>query len=203
MEKKEISGRFLDLVNPYFHSIGLRTISSFTYYGESRETLVYMPEYFLFKDGKPFNSSIKLGFYFLTQDTNLFCKSFFSYCHSNGCYDNHEPEPKVVYDLFKKRIEQKKQDGINFPILSGTYFASTDSALFLMYAIKDTIEKIDSKSMKELNILHNEYVSQVRQGEHSDTTIQQKMFKEAYENKLEEIIIDCNLSAQASAIINN
>ena len=147
-----------------------------------------MPHYHLFQNNHPFNAFIEPKFLFSTEDENLSCESHFVY----QSRDDNICERYVVYDLFERISEGKKQDGINFPILSFRadylYFASTDLAMRLIHFIKNILKKVGPDAMKELKILYGEYVNQCSRGEFSDTKLQQGVFKEAYENKLEKVL---------------
>ena len=134
------------------------------------------------------HKKIELSYLFSTGDENLSCESHLVY----QSRDDNIYERYVVYDLFEKIAEGKKQDGINFSIFSLSsdylYFASTDLAMRLMCFIKNTLKKVGPDTMKELKTLYGEYVNQCRKGESSDTKLQQEVFKKAYESKLEKAV---------------
>lgn len=180
----ELEKMFLELVNPYFKRQGLEAIGCFTTYGEDRITMLRMPNYVLFENGQPFDSVLEFNYWFSTQDENLSCKSFFSYIPG---YSASKYESPVLYDLIRKMIEGKTQDGINFPIISfrGRFvqFASTGFAVPSMAWIMDILKKLGPESMKELTILREAYVDESSK-EYSYSELKEKVFREAYENKL-------------------
>ena len=179
---------FLELVSPYLQRQGLEAVGCFTTYGNDRKTFLEMPHCHLFQNNHPFNAFIEPKFLFSTEDENLSCESHLLYQSK----DDNICERSVVYDLFEKIAEGKKQDGINFPILSFRadylYFASTDLAMRLMCFVKNILKKVGPDAMKELKILYGEYLNQCSRREFSDTKLQQEVFKGAYENKLEKAL---------------
>ena len=187
--EKEVEKMFLELVSPYLQRQGLKALGCFTTYGnDARKTYLIMPHYHLFQNNHPFNVFIEPKFLFSIDDENLSCESHLVYQSK----DDNICERYVMYDLFERIIEGKRQDGINFPILSlradYLYFASTKFAMPLMSLIQNIFKKIGPDSMKELKILYNERLNQLRRVQFSDTKLQQEVFKEAYENKLEKAL---------------
>jgi hypothetical protein len=107
------------------------------------------------------------------------------------------PERHMTYDLLKRVLETSKQDGINFPITDFrgdfVYFASAEFAMPLIGLVRDILDKIGSEAIEDLNFLHSEYITQIRYGNISDTSVQQRIFKEAYERKLEFELVKAGL----------
>ena len=95
--------------------------------------------------------------------------------------------------LLKKIVGEREQDGINIPIVSFkgdfVYFASSEFAIPLMGLVRDLLQKVGPEAMEELNILYGEYLNQRNRGEVSDTAVQQKVFREAYEKKAETELV--------------
>ncbi len=208
--EREASEMFLDLVSPYFHKINLETTRSFTCYGKPRQTIVEVPAYVLFESGKPFNSAIKFNFCFSTENEDLSCESEIAHTHCQNYSGTIRPETFAVHELFESVIKGIKQDGVNFPMLSFSAFggslisfASTDFAVPLMTSIRTVLEKVEPESMKELTTLYREYINQAMNEESYTTKIRQKVFREAYENKLEEIIKGFQLLAHANSLIRD
>jgi len=186
--EEELKKMFLELVNPYLQKQGLRALGCFTTYGdEARRTFLRMPHYLLFEDNKPFNASIEPQYLFSTEDENLSCDSKLDYQPEN--YSIYERS--VVYNLLEKIIEGQEQDGITLPIISRRgfmYFASTEFTTPLMSFIRNILKSVGPKEMEKLIILNTEYSNQCRRGESSDTKLQQEVFKEAYEKRLQGVI---------------
>ena len=90
-----------------------------------------------------------------------------------------------MHDLLEKIIEGKEQDGINFPIIfrrgGFLYFASTEFTTPLITFIRNILKKVGPEAMRELKILDKECVNQRER-------LQQKVFEEAYEIKLEKVL---------------
>lgn len=196
--EKEMSDNFLHLISPYFETRGLEATGSFTTYDKSRKTYVFQPRYLLFENKKPFDSSLEFFHTFSTEDEDLSCKSHFVY-HSNSAPKSLERS--VVYDFIGKIIEGKKQDGMTFPIISrrGDFinFASTDFTAPLYFFIKNILMRTSPETMKELRTLYQTYLNESNK-DYSGAKIKAKVFREAYERKLEEEIGFYDLLAEVS-----
>ena len=192
--ERAISSMFLNLVNPYFSRQDLKPVYSFIYYGKNRETLLNMPTYILSDEKGPSQKELDLDFWFLTQDETLSCRSHFSYSAKNS----HEGiyEQSVFYDILKRAIEKKTQDGINFPFISfrGCFidFASTDLTLPFMIWVKKIFDNVGPERINELKILYKSFVEEARHesGGFSDAKIKKDVFEKAYASTLEITLLE-------------
>ncbi len=173
---------FLEVVKPYIEGQGLSIEGSFSTYGEPRRTIVKFSQYNLFEKDSPININISLepSYWFLTQDENLSCNSSISY-HPRGIKSH------ILCDFIKRATENVQEDGIKFPMLffigDGLYFASTDFTMPLLGFTKKIVEDISKEDFDELTTLQTECRS------YSNDSLKQRVFKEAYENKLEQVLI--------------
>ncbi len=187
-QEREISSLFVKLIKPYLDQTGLEIVQCFAGYGEDKKTLVETPYYVLFENKEPFDAAIRVVSWFSTKDETLSCMSNLDYRTASGSITK-SPERRVTYDILKRVVGEKEQDGLHFPFVSFrgdfVYFASSAFAVDLIKLIRDILEKVGPGAMEELNVLYREYMSQRSYGEVSNTTVQQRVFKEAYERKLE------------------
>lgn len=197
--ERAISSMFLNLVTPYFlgQSQDLKPLSSFTYYGEKRETHLEMPTFILSDERGLNQKDLSLYFWFSTQGETLSCKSNFCYPARNSHGGESYSEKAVFYDILKRAIEKKTQDGIIFPIISFSgdfiYFASTDFTLQLMSFFKNILNKVGSERMDELKILYRSYMEEaVRERDHGwkDAKIKKEVFEKAYASALEITLLE-------------
>lgn len=176
---------FVELVRPYLEQSGLKVFRSLTGYGEDKKMFIDTPYYVLFGNNEPFDAALRVAYWFSTKNETLLCTSKLDY-RTNGPVAK-SPERHVVYDLLKKVLGEREQNGINFPIVSFSgdfvYFASTDFAMPLIGLVRDILQKVGPEAIEELNVLYREYMNQRSYGEISDTSVQQRVFKEAYERK--------------------
>lgn len=142
---------------------------------------------YVFENKEPFDAALRVVYWFSTKDETLSCTSNLGY--AAGGLGGNLSQKYVVYDLLRNVIGERKQDGYTFPTVSfrgdSVYFASSGFARPLMGLIWEILEKVGSQAMGELNILYRETINQRSRGENSDTTIQQRVFQEAYKQKLE------------------
>ena len=184
-DEKKIQEEFIKMIKPYFESTGLKVEYCFAGYGSAKQALVQTPHYKLFEQDDPFDISFKLTYWFSTKNEELSCTSYLE-SHSKrplGCQ-------QVVQDLLRKTVQEQKQDGISFPLTNFNgfiYFASTDFAIPLMRFIGNLLEKLGPETMDELTTIHREYQNQIIYGE--EETVQGKVFKDAYERRVEEGLI--------------
>lgn len=189
--ENEVQEMFVELVKPYLNQVGLEAVRCFAYYGENKKTFVETPYYVLFENNEPFEVALRVVDWFSTKDETLSCTSNLDYRAEGSIAKS--PQRHMIYDLLRKYLGKKKQDGIDFPIVSFkgdlVYFASSEFAMPLIGLVRDILEKVGPEAMEELNLLYREYTSQRSYGEFSNTTVQQKVFKEAYERKLETELV--------------
>jgi len=99
----------------------------------------------------------------------------------------------------------RTQDGTSFPMIyfrgDGIYFASSTLALPFMIYISDILKKIGRGPFEELTTLYREYARHVRLGEIANTKVKQKVFKEAYDHKLELTLIQTGLQSQKLKVV--
>jgi len=180
----ELEKMFLELVNPYLAKKGLEALGCFTTYGTPkypRRTFLRMPCYRLFENNQPVNALIELSYIFSSETEDLSCESHLSYIKKNDDVCGRH----VLYDLIEKITEGTEQDGITFPMIfcSGfLYFASTEFTMPLMSFIKNILDKIGPAEMDKLSILFREYLNQ------RSETLQQEVFREAYQSRLEKAV---------------
>src|SRR3989344_6773619 len=179
-KEKEVGDMFIELIRPYIERSGLEAAGCFAYYGKKEETLVTTPPYLLFKNNEPFDVAIEVIYRFSMKDETLVCTSNLSYIAKY-------PPVQVFYDFLRKVFEERARDGTNLPITylrgNGVYFASSDFAKPLIILVKALFENIGPEAIKELSALYRE--SMKNYGELSGTTVQPRVFKEAYERRLE------------------
>lgn len=202
--EKEVSNMFVELMKPHLALSELDAAACFAGYGKDKKTMIETPYYTLFEDKEPFDAALRAIYWFSTKDENLSCKTYLDY-RSEGPAQKC-PQRQLVYHLLKKAIEKERSDGINFPLVSFkgdfVYFASSEFAMLLMGLVKDILEKIGSHAMQELNVLYTEYIKAKSQGEFSDTVVQQKVFQEAYERKVETELVRAGFIEQKLTLIN-
>ena len=201
--EKEVQNMFMELVTPHFEQSGLEVAKCFAGYGENKKTLVETPYYVLFDDKKPFDAALRVVYWFSTKDENLSCTSNLDYRAEGSIATS--PQRHLVYNLLKKVIAEREQDGINFPIVSFkgdfVYFASSELAIPLIVMFRDLLQKVGPEAMNELNILYGEYLNQKNCGEVSDTAVQQKVFREAYEKKTEMELVRAGFIEQKLIVV--
>lgn len=195
--EKEVKEMFLGLIGSHLNQSGIELTSCYAGYGLDKKVFVETPYYALFRDNKPFDAAVRVVYWFSTQDETLSCTSNLDY--RTGGVMVGSPERQMVYDLLRK-VSEGEQDGMKIPIISFKgdfiYFASTEFALTLMKSIKYLFERVGPEAMQELNVLYEEYMNQRSCGEFSDTTVKQRVFREAYERKLETELLKARLIEQ-------
>lgn len=189
--EQEVENIFIELFNPYLAQSGLKSGECLIFYGGYHKTLLETPHYVMFERNQPFNISLQLQYWFFTANENLHCSSNFV-CNTDTRYEPNSVilQRHLVYDLLRKSIGDKKQDGIKNPITKFggdfVYFASTDFSRGIMLLTRDILEKIGPEAIKELNVLYREYMDTCGSNRDSyDDKIKQRVFKDAYEGKLE------------------
>lgn len=202
-QEKEIQELFLDLIKPHLEQLGLTVASSFAGYGEDKKTFVETPYYHPFTDNGHSDFSIRIVYWFSTKDNTLSCTTNLDY--REGVSLGKSPKRQMVYDLLRRAIDGKKQDGINFPIVNFggdfVYFASAEFAIPLIGAVRDILDGIGPEAVGDLNFLHSEYMKQLSYGEVSDTRIQQRVFREAYDRKLEFEMLKAGFTDQKLILV--
>lgn len=182
---------FVELVKPYLNQVGLEAVRCFAGYGEDKKTFVETPYYVLFENNEPFEAALRIVYWFSTKDETLSCTSNLDYRAEGSIAKS--PQRHTVYDLLRKYLGERKQDGASFPIVSFrgdfVYFASSEFAMPLIGLVRDILEKVGPEEMKELNVLYTEYMKQKSYGSFCDTAVEQRVFKEAYERKLETELV--------------
>ena len=193
-KEKAVQDIFLDLTAPYLKQGGVEAARCFAYYGDDKKTLLETPLYDVYED-KPFSMGVQITYWFSTNDQELSCTSKLNYKAKAEF-----PERTVVYDLLRKCGEQHQQDGTTFPLVKFKgdfmYFASTDFAVPLMSMLKVVLKKIGLPVLRELQILHDEYMRQRSYGQVSNTSLQQKVFEDAYEQRFEIELLKAGLKQQ-------
>ena len=195
IREKELQEMFFDLIQPHLEQSGLEASRCSIGYGEEKETFVGTSDYVLFKNNIPFDVSLRVVYWFSTKDETLSCTSNISYSGEGPTAKS--PQSHLVHDLLNKVVSEREQDGTNFPLVSFRgdfiYFASAVFAIPLMNAIADIIKKVGPIAMEELSILYSEYKRTTTYEETPNNSVRQRVFKEAYENKLETELIKAGL----------
>gem|GEM_PF-3104018 len=188
--EETVNNRFVELINPYLEQRGTEVARCFAAYGDSKEVMVDSPVYKLFKGNNPFDVGVEISYTFFTQNETLSCSTRGSYVGNGN--RTKTPARAVVHDLIERIIEGTEQDGIKKPIVKFRgdflYFSSTDFALPLMGFIKDILGDIGPGAMEELTVLHAEYMREYNDRldrERTEPSIKEKVFREAYERKVE------------------
>ncbi len=208
--EEEIHELFSELIQSHLKRSGLTAASCFAGYGEDKKTFVETPYYRLFNNADPFDVAIRVVYWFSTKDDTLSCTTNLDY--QEGVSLGKSPKRQMVYDLLRKVVEEIKQDrpgikhdGTNFPITDFRgdfiYFASSEYAMPLIGFIRDILETVDPEAIRDLNFLYSEYMKQKSYGEVSDTNIQQRVFREAYERKLETELVKAKFIGSKLTIV--
>ncbi len=189
--EEEVQAMFVDLVKPHLEQSGLEALRCFAGYGENKRTFIETPSYALFENNELFDVTVRVFYWFSTKDETLSCTSNLDYRAKGSIIKS--PQRQMIYDLLRKVIAEKDQDGTIFPIVSFkgdfVYFASSELAMPLITLVKSIMEQVGPEAMQELNILYGEYMRQRSYGEVSNTTIQLKVFREAYQRKIETELV--------------
>lgn len=187
--EEEIQNLFRELISPYMTCCRLEVASCFATYGDNAGIMVQTPVYVLFREKEPFDVAYQVCLWFSTNQEVLSSHSRLRYVAKSG---ESLAKKAVINDLIRKIIDVDG-DGITKPMLKfrgdGLYFASTEFAPHLLMFIRKMLGVLGKECIEELQILLREYFNQCSREEYSDTTIQKRVFKEAYETKLEQELI--------------
>jgi hypothetical protein len=188
--EKEVQEVFLDLISPFMEESGLKATSCFSYYGNNGnacQTVVDTCPYRLFEGNNPYDMTLGTILLFSTKPDSFSCTARLKYDRGLAA---RSPRTGIIYDMLGRVAKERTQDGFNFPIIKMDgfiKFASASMALPLMRLIKDVLERVGPE-MDEISILYNEYMqyaSRDSADESSGISVQHRIFKEAYERKLE------------------
>lgn len=201
--ENEVSNIFVELIESHLNQAGLEAVRCFAGYGKDKKTFVETPYYVLFENQEPFDAAIRVVYWFSTKDETLSCTSNLDYRAEGSVAKS--PQRHMVYDLLRRVVGERKPDETNFPIVSFkgafVYFASSEFAVPLIKLVRDILEKVGPEAMEELNVLYMEYMSQRSYGEVSNTVVQQRVFKEAYERKLETELVRAGFIEQRLIVV--
>ena len=185
--EKQVNQTFANLIGPYLGKHGMKIDMCFRTYGDEKDTLVTCNNYKLSDRDEPFDLSYEITHWFSTNSEVLSCRSHLTLSHS--------PISGILRDLVSRCTENVENDGKTSPIiyLSGAFiqFASIEFAVPIMKAIGGSLERIGKERVGELKVLHDAYSSHTRIGE--EETIQRRVFREAYEQRLTNILIESGL----------
>ena len=187
MVKEKQRKQKLEIINPHLKAIGnLEARRCFVLYGDTREARVETPTYRIFDPEEPFDLAYTVDFYFPTANDALSCKSSLSY--AGGEFAQDQRNMVILNHAFARCNEGIKQDGTSYPLIytrgNGLYFASTKFAMPIMGALRNILLAMGREAIEELRLLYGEYLSQLdREGKPAE--LRRKVFKEAYDSKLE------------------
>ncbi len=189
--EREVQQKFIDIIQPHFEELGMTIDYCCAYYGKDKKTAVNTVGYRLFEESEPFNTAFKVDYWFSTKDETLSCTSNLHPLSPVG--GSKSLSRGVMYDLLKRAVRELRTDGDDGPFFSFkgdfVYFASHRFAVPILDFLKRILFKIGPESLEELKVLHQEYTQQRNRGDISDTIIQQKVFRDAYERKLETELV--------------
>jgi len=186
--ERQVHQIFADLISPYLSKHGMKVEMCLRTEGSEKDTLVTCREYKVFDKDESFDLSFETVHWFSTNSKNLYCRSHLAPLPS--------PISGILEDLVRICIKSTDTDGKTSPIAylnNGVIqFASIEFAVPIIEDIKRVLEQITKGKIDELQVLHNEYLRYLRSSREKET-IEGRVFKEAYREKLDRILRESGL----------
>src|SRR3989338_4894337 len=187
--EQSVQELFLEFIGPHLQASGLAAARSFTDYDEKKKTHLVTPSYRLFKDNQPFDLALGVTYWFSPLNQPLSCTT-----HLDFYGILNLPSRELVYDLLRKVVQEREQDGVNFPLVeigSFIFFAPAEFALPLMGFVRDILSRIGPENIEDLTVLQmqREYVPHLGDTGSRRDAVLRETFHEAYEKRLEQELL--------------
>jgi len=187
--KSEIKKIFRDIIRPHLNENGLECRKCYVY--ENLGEIVVNTPLYESPNKNNFGPLLGLEYRFVLVDEALKCSSAMQQHFELKLGDNFA---FILNDALKRATRKYKLDGEATPILDfaldSLYFAPTSFATPLMQYIWEVSNRIGVGGFVDLDILYKELL---RYKDGRGFAREKKVFREAYESKLEKVLADAKL----------